>query len=153
MFSLRQTTSSTEQTEKIASDFAKYLLDEGKTDAFLAMYGDLGAGKTAFVRGLGAVIAPTCAVSSPTYAIVNEYRGDEVTLCHFDMYRITSEDDLLGIGFYDYEDCIIAAEWCENIPSARPDSYYRIDIRKVPNTDPTVYDSGERIITIEEVKQ
>ena len=153
MFSLRQTTSSTEQTEKIASDFAKYLLDEGKTDAFLAMYGDLGAGKTAFVRGLGAVIAPTCAVSSPTYAIVNEYRGDEVTLCHFDMYRITSEDDLLGIGFYDYEDCIIAAEWCENIPYALPDSYYRIDIRKVPSTDPTVFDSGERIITIEEVKQ
>ena len=98
--------------------------------AVIAMYGDLGAGKTAFVRGLASVIAPGCAVSSPTYAIVNEYRGQTVTLCHFDMYRITSEDDLLGIGFYDYEDCIIAAEWCENIPYALPPHYYRIEITK-----------------------
>ena len=121
---------SVEQTESAAATFARWLADRGEKHAFLAMYGDLGAGKTAFVRGLASVLTPGARVCSPTFALVNEYRGGEYTLCHFDMYRITSEDDLYSIGFYDYEDCIIAAEWCENIPYALPTHYYRIEITK-----------------------
>ena len=114
------------ETEAFGRDFAKGL----KKGDFVAMYGDLGAGKTAFVRGMASYLVPGERVSSPTYAIVNEYIGKENTLCHFDMYRITDEDDLYSIGFWDYRDCIFAIEWAENIPYALPDSYYKVTITK-----------------------
>lgn len=116
-----------------------------KGDEFVAMYGDLGAGKTAFVRGAASVIAPDYDVASPTYTIVNEYGEGKGRLCHFDMYRIDSEDDLESIGFYDYTDCIVMAEWSENIPYALPKRYYTVTIEKVSET--------ERIITIELVEE
>lgn len=146
---IRMKTVDASQTEAIAAELARTLQREGKTDAFLALYGDLGAGKTAFVRGLASVLTPSAAVSSPTYTIVNEYREGEVTLCHFDMYRITSEEDLYSIGFYDYENCFIAVEWSENIPFALPPRYYRITIQKEQGEG---FDSGVRILTIEEVQ-
>ena len=114
-----------------------------KQGDFVAMYGDLGAGKTAFVRGVASVIAPEYAVSSPTYTIVNEYGDDDKKLCHFDMYRIDSEDDLESIGFYDYTDCILIVEWSEKIPFALPDTYYTVSIEKVSE--------NERLITIEKL--
>lgn len=114
-----------------------------KQGDFVAMYGDLGAGKTAFVRGVASVIAPDYDVSSPTYTIVNEYGDDNKKLCHFDMYRIDSEDDLESIGFYDYTDCIIIAEWSEKIPFALPNTYYTVSIDKVSEI--------ERLITIEKL--
>ncbi len=117
---------SVEATEKIAAEFAKKL----NMGNFVAMYGDLGVGKTAFVRGMAQTLTPSADVHSPTYAIVNEYYGANTRLCHFDMYRIQNEDDLYSIGFYDYTDCIIVAEWCEKIPFALPDSYYRVEILK-----------------------
>ena len=124
-------TESAEETERAAAAFAEELLTGGEDDAFLALYGDLGAGKTAFVRGLASVVAPGAAVRSPTYTVVNEYKGKNgKKLCHFDMYRITGEDDLYSIGFYDYENCMIAVEWSENIPYALPDRYYRVTIEK-----------------------
>ena len=116
-----------------------------KGDEFVAMYGDLGAGKTAFVRGAASVIAPDYDVASPTYTIVNEYGEGKGRLCHFDMYRIDSEDDLESIGFYDYTDCIVMAEWSENIPYALPKRYYTVTIEKVSE--------NERIITIELVEE
>ncbi len=123
---------STGETERFAASFAQHLIREGEGDAFLALYGDLGAGKTAFVRGLASVAAPGARVKSPTYTIVNEYVGENGSrLCHFDMYRITGEDDLYSIGFYDYTDCMIAVEWSENVPDALPDRYYRVSIRKM----------------------
>ena len=73
--------------------------------------------------------------------MTNEYGEEEKKLCHFDMYRIDSEDDLESIGFYDYTDCIIIAEWSEKIPFALPDTYYTVSIEKVSET--------ERLITIE----
>ncbi len=149
MLPISKITHSPEETEQLAAELGAYLLTLGKIDAFLALYGDLGAGKTAFVRGLASVIAPGAAVSSPTFAIVNEYSGENnIKLCHFDMYRITSEDDLYSIGFFDYEDCVMAVEWSENIPFALPDRYYRVEIRKA--TDGQAVD--ERIITVEEVR-
>ena len=107
-----------EDTEQIAHEFAKQL----EPGDFIAFFGDLGSGKTAFVRGLASYLCPDCRVSSPTFAIVNEYVGGKIPLFHFDMYRILDDDNLFSTGFYDYfdRDGIIAAEWCENIPFALP---------------------------------
>ena len=111
---------------------------------FIAMYGDLGAGKTAFIRGLCRVLVPDADISSPTYSVVNEYIGDNMTVYHMDAYRISSEEDLESIGFYDYENAVIACEWSENIPYALPKEYYSV----------TIVGSGdsERKIVIEKVR-
>ena len=116
------------------------LLENGD---FVALYGDLGAGKTAFVRGIAKVLVPGADVCSPTYTIVNEYDNGKNRLCHFDMYRIESEDDLESIGFYDYQDCVIAAEWCEKIEYALPKKYYRAEIKYVS--------ADSRMIVVEEI--
>lgn len=131
---------STQETLTTARSFAKLL----KKGDFVALYGDLGVGKTAFTRGIAQELVPEEQVTSPTYSIVNEYISNNVRLCHFDMYRITDEEDLYSIGFFDYTDCIIVCEWCENIPYALPDSYYKVSIEKISDND-------ERIITIEEI--
>ena len=117
---------SSDETESIAGAFAERL----KPGDLVALYGELGAGKTAFVRGMAKVIAPDARVSSPTYALVNVYEGDGCELCHFDMYRIRGEDDLYSIGFWDYTDGIIAVEWAENVPFALPQRYYAVTIAK-----------------------
>ena len=98
------------------------------------MYGDLGVGKTAFVRGLASVMAPGRGVRSPTFSLVNEYRvAGKKPLFHFDMYRIESEDDLYSIGFEDYPDAgTCVAEWCEKIPFALPEIYFEVSIEKCP---------------------
>ncbi len=100
--------------------------------AFIALFGDLGVGKTAFVRGLSSVLAPGRAVRSPTFSLVNEYRVPGCRpLFHFDLYRIESEEDLYSMGFDDYLDTgICVAEWCENIPYALPDDRLEILIEK-----------------------
>lgn len=135
---------SAEDTERIGRSFGEYLLSMKEYNAFIAMYGDLGAGKTAFVRGLASCIAPGAAVCSPTYTVVNEYVGEGRRLCHFDMYRIESEDDLYSIGFYDYEDCMKAVEWSEKIPFALPDRYYKLIFLKTGE--------NSRIIEISEIE-
>ena len=117
-----------------------------KNGDFVAMYGDLGVGKTAFVRGIATILAPDADVCSPTYAICNEYEGKNCTLCHFDVYRISSEEDLYACGFYDYVNCISVVEWSENIPFALPEHYYRVSIAKVEGGDENL-----RTVTIEEV--
>ena len=91
------------------------------------MFGELGSGKTVFIRGMASVLAPEAHIQSPSYTIVNEYRGDPVDLCHFDMYRISGEDDLYSIGFYDYSDCVMAVEWSERILYALPPFYYKVE--------------------------
>jgi len=130
-------------TEAIGAALGRYLLAEQRTDAFLALYGDLGAGKTAFVRGLASVVTPDAHVCSPTYTIVNEYRSHGRTLCHLDLYRIEDEDDLYSIGFYDYEGVMMAAEWCEKAPYALPEQHLRIRIERIGDES--------RSITIEEI--
>lgn len=131
-------TASAYETEAVAREFADIVCSEMENltsdNLFLALYGDVGVGKTVFVRGLASVICPDDYVQSPTYAIVNEYKG-KYKMCHYDMYRITSEDDLESTAFYDYKNCIIVAEWCENIPFALPRIYYRIEIEKTDNGD------------------
>lgn len=137
--------SSAEETEAIGHALAKELLASKKTSAFIALYGDLGVGKTAFTRGFTAAVTPAARVKSPTYTIVNEYRGGRVPVFHFDMYRIDGDDDLYSTGFYDYIDAgYLLTEWSENIPFALPKARINVTIEKTDGGD------GRRI-TIEEL--
>ena len=88
----------------------------------IAYAGGLGAGKTTMTRGIALGMGLDDDVTSPTFALVNEYRGERLTLCHFDMYRISSPDDLETTGFFDYMDgdTVLAVEWSENISDALP---------------------------------
>ena len=103
------------ETEAIGAAFARDL--PGGT--VVAMYGDLGAGKTAFVRGMARGMGLDCRVSSPTFTIVNEYLGER-ELIHFDMYRLSSADELFDIGWEDYlaRGAVCAVEWSENVRDA-----------------------------------
>jgi tRNA threonylcarbamoyladenosine biosynthesis protein TsaE len=112
------------------------LSDDPSLPRFIAFYGDLGSGKTAFIRGFVSVISKSSAVRSPTFTIVNEYRGGNTPVFHFDMYRIGGEDDLYSIGFYDYLDrgfCL--CEWSENIEFALPEEYLKLEIHRVPDPE------------------
>lgn len=138
-FDVNIKTQSVLDTESVGEALAKTLLEEPELPRFVALFGDLGVGKTAFVRGFTKVIAPDARVKSPTFALVNEYRGAGLSVFHFDMYRIESEDDLYSIGFYDYADRngICLTEWSENIEYALPEEYIRVEIVKddAQNTD------------------
>ena len=142
--------SSPTETEDAGKLLASAMQSDSSLPPFVALYGDLGVGKTAFVRGFASVLSPTSAVRSPTFALVNEYRGGKRPLFHFDMYRIESEDDLYSIGFDDYLDRgICLTEWSENIPYALPDEYFRVTIEK---TDASSH-PDQRTITIERMER
>ena len=120
-------THSEAETEQAGADFARALPD-GKV---VAMYGELGSGKTAFVRGMARGMGLTCRVSSPTFTIVNEYEGPR-ELIHFDMYRLGSSDELFDIGWDDYlaRDGVCAVEWSERVSDALPDDTIYVDIAR-----------------------
>ena len=109
-------TNSPAQTEAVGAALGKIL----QPGTILAYKGDLGAGKTAFTRGLAKGLGCTDMVTSPTYTIVNEYLSGRLPLFHFDMYRLASSDDLWDIGWEDYLDRngICAVEWSENVEDA-----------------------------------
>lgn len=135
---IRIISKSVKETETLGRKIASVL----SGTEVIAMFGDLGAGKTAFTRGLASGLSFDYGVSSPTFAIVNEYNG-KFNIYHFDMYRITNEDDLYSTGYYDYLDNgIVIIEWSENIEYALDDNAIRITIKK---TD----DENHRIFTIE----
>ena len=138
MLLIDKCTLSVEETEKIGASLAKMLDETASLPRFIALYGDLGVGKTAFVRGFTSVYAENASVKSPTFTLVNEYKGKKESVFHFDMYRIEDEDSLYSIGFYDYLDNgICLTEWSENIEFALPDEYIRVTILKndMTNTD------------------
>lgn len=112
-------------------EIAKKLTDRFKAGDFVAMYGDLGAGKTAFIQGVAKALGVKNYVTSPTFTIVNEYNGT-IPLYHFDVYRITDVDEMYEIGYDDYISagglCIV--EWAELIEDIFPESYYKITILK-----------------------
>lgn len=126
------------ETEKIAEDFAKTL----KGGEVIAFNGGLGMGKTCFVRGLARGLGYCGDVTSPTFAIVNEYLGGNIDLYHFDMYRVESWNDLYSIGYFDYLSSggVLAIEWSENIAEALETDTIYIDF--INNGD------TERIIKI-----
>ena len=113
-------TNSPAETEAVGSALGKIL----PAGTILAYRGDLGAGKTAFTRGLAKGLGCTDMVTSPTYTIVNEYLSGRLPLFHFDMYRLASSDDLWDIGWEDYLERggICAVEWSENVADALEDA-------------------------------
>ena len=122
-------TKSPEQTELIGKKLAELL----RPGDVIAYYGDLGAGKTAFTRGLAAGLGIREAVTSPTYTIVNEYLSGRMPLFHFDMYRLSSSEELFDIGWEDYlaRGGVCAVEWSENVEDALTDAI-SITIEKDP---------------------
>ena len=136
---LSATTASAEETEGLGRDLAACFAEtDCQLPPFIAMYGDLGVGKTAFVRGFASLLSPNSLVRSPTFALVNEYRGSR-PLFHFDMYRIESEEDLWSIGYDDYlSRGICLVEWSENIPFALPDEYLQVTVEKCPDEGETI---------------
>jgi len=113
-------TNSPEETEAIGAALGKQLVP----GSVIAYQGDLGAGKTAFTRGVACGLGAKESVTSPTYTIVNEYLSGKYPLFHFDMYRLASSDDLFDIGWEDYLDRggVCAVEWSENVADALEDA-------------------------------
>ena len=112
-------TNSPEETERVGAALGRIL----RPGTVIACRGGLGAGKTAFTRGLARGLGYTDIVTSPTYTIVNEYLGGRLPLFHFDMYRLSSPDDLWDIGWEDYLDRggVCCVEWSENVADALED--------------------------------
>ena len=132
-------------TEKIAENLALKLVG-GEVIAFR---GDLGAGKTCFTRGLARGLGFSGTVNSPTFALINEYFGGRLPLCHFDMYRISSWDELYSSGYFEYLDsgAVIAAEWSENIENALPNNTIYVEIEKLGDTERKI-----KVFTKEDLK-
>ena len=136
---MEHVTNSPEETEALGADLAGRL----EPGTVIAFTGDLGAGKTAFVRGLARGLGVQERVTSPTFTIVNEYEGGRLPLFHFDMYRLGSADELFDIGWEDYlaRGGVCAVEWSENVADALEEGCLRVDIRRGEDDD-------QRIITI-----
>ncbi len=134
-------TNSPADTEKVGEALAKILAP----GSIIAYCGDLGAGKTAFTRGLARGLGCSDMVTSPTYTIVNEYLSGRMPLFHFDMYRLASSDDLWDIGWEDYLDRggVCAVEWSENVTDAMENAIW-VRIEKI--------DDESRRITLEGVE-
>ena len=129
---------SAEETEALGAELAVRL----RPGDVVAYTGDLGAGKTAFVRGMAQGLGISQRVTSPTFTIVNEYQG-RIPLFHFDMYRLPDADALFDIGWEDYLDRggVCAVEWSENVADALEDEPIRVDIRRGEH-------DGQRVISI-----
>ena len=134
-------TNSAQETEQLGERLAKQL-NGAET---IALFGGLGMGKTAFTRGLCRGLGTGEVVSSPTFALVNEYTG-RCPVYHFDMYRVTSWDDLYSTGFFDYEgNGVLVIEWSENIEGALPGDAIRVTIERGEHDE-------QRVFTIEGVE-
>ncbi len=122
---MRVITQSAEETEKLGEKLAASL----KGGEVLALFGPMGMGKTAFTWGIARGLGVKDGVSSPTFALVHEYAG-RVPVYHFDMFRVSSWDDLYSTGFFDYleTDGILVIEWSENVEGALPETAVRIAI-------------------------
>ena len=131
---------SPEETEAVAAAMAAVL----QPGDVIAYAGDLGAGKTAFTRGLARGLGVKEAITSPTYTIVNEYESGRLPLFHFDLYRLESEDDLFDIGWEDYLERggVCAVEWSEHAPELMKTAI-RVSISRGDGPE------NERIISIE----
>jgi len=140
---MTHTTNSTEETEALGRSLADAL----RPGDVIAFTGDLGAGKTAFTRGLASGLGIRTRVTSPTFTIVNEYEGGRLPLFHFDMYRLGSSEELFDIGWEDYlsRGGVCAVEWSEIVDGALEGAPIRVDIRRGAH-------DNQRLITIEGTK-
>lgn len=140
---MRIVTHSPEETVRAAEKLGSLL----RPGDMIAYKGGLGAGKTTFTRGLAIGLGLGDNVSSPTFALVNEYTGKELSLYHFDMYRITNEGDLESTGFWDYDFSrnVAVVEWSENISEFLPENVIYITIEPLGDTDrEIIIEDGER---------
>ena len=134
-------THSPEETEALGAALAKLLVPGD----IIAYRGDLGAGKTAFTRGLARGLGCREPLTSPTYTIVNEYLSGRLPLFHFDMYRLTSSEDLWGIGWEDYLDRggVCAVEWSENVEDAMENALW-VTLETLPGDSRRITLEGEK---------
>jgi tRNA threonylcarbamoyladenosine biosynthesis protein TsaE len=134
-------TNSVEETINAGKLFAREYLQARTGTVPVLLQGEMGAGKTHFVKGLASGLGITDNITSPTFALVNSYSG----LFHFDLFRIHTEEDLYAIGFYDYiGKGIIVIEWAENIPELQQEfaQFHRVKITKTnENTREIVYEN------------
>ena len=139
--------SSAEETEKVGFSLAKTLDEKGIKRAFIALFGEMGVGKTAFSRGFASYFEIR-SVKSPTYTVLNEYRG-RVKIHHFDFYRITDGDDLYSIGYDDVieDDGYCLSEWSENITDFIPEDAIKVTISRISNEE--LGEENVRIIEID----
>ncbi len=127
---------SAEETEKIGAAVASSL----NGSEVIALFGGLGMGKTAFTRGLCAALGVNEGVTSPTFALVNDYLG-KFNIYHFDMYRVTSWDDLYSTGYFDYLDTgVLVIEWSENIEGALPENAIKITISRGESDNDRIFE-------------
>ena len=125
-------THDTDATEEIGRQLAEQLLAAGRRRAFLSLCGEMGVGKTAFARGFASALGIDC-VHSPTYTVVNEYRGTPLPVFHFDLYRLSDEDELYAIGFDDYlaREGYVLCEWSERAGELLPSDRITVEISRV----------------------
>ena len=136
-------THSPEETRALGEKIGKRL----KGGDVIAYVGGLGCGKTTITRGISQGLGLGDEVSSPTFALVNEYRGRDISLIHFDMYRILSAEDLETTGFFDYmaDDTVLAVEWSENISDELPDNTTTLTFERIDeNTRKITINGDER---------
>ena len=136
------TVTSVEETEAIAARLAEAIERSGLTSTFIAMRGEMGVGKTAFTRGFASHFGIN-GVKSPTYTVVNEYRG-RCRISHMDLYRISDEDDLISVGYDDIieSESYVIAEWSENVEDLLPEKRITVTISRTE-------DENSRIITVD----
>lgn len=137
-------TKSEEETEALGARIAQKLPD----GSVVAFYGELGSGKTAFVRGMARGMGIAALVNSPTFTIVNEYIGPR-SLFHFDMYRLGSADELFDIGWEDYlaRGGVCAVEWSENVADAFEGDEVTVTFRKLDDTTREITIEGGELET------
>lgn len=125
-------THSPTETAALGARLASALRDAGVRSAFIAFYGEMGVGKTAFVRGFALSLGAR-ATRSPTYTVVNEYKTDDLPIFHFDLYRISDGDELYAIGFEDYlaRDGYCLCEWSERAEDELPDGRISVTISRM----------------------
>ena len=127
---------SSDETEQIGEKIGEKLTGT----EVIALFGGLGMGKTAFTRGLCSALGINEGVSSPTFALVNEYSG-KFKVYHFDMYRVDTWDDLYSTGFFDYiVNGILVIEWSENIEGALPENTVRITINRGDSDNQRIFE-------------
>ena len=133
---MRIVTHSAAQTERLGERVAGVL----RGGEVLALFGPMGMGKTAFTRGLARGLGVRGEVSSPTFALIHEHAG-KIPLYHFDMFRVTSWDDLYSTGFFDYLETggVLVIEWSENIEGALPEDAVRISVSRGASEDERVF--------------
>lgn len=129
-------------SENDTKNIAETIAENLKPNDFIALFGGMGMGKTTFTRHLAKALGYDGEVSSPTFAIINEYNGGRLPIYHFDMYRIETFDDLYSTNYFEYCEMggICICEWSENIENVLPDDYIKITISKGENENSRIFE-------------